>query len=86
MIVLAFFVSLYLLGSNFVIGFLSNKEGFLVRDQECFEDGVGVNAEEQLLQNQRKLCLVNQLSTAPGTQAHQRRKTKADKSGIFASS
>ena len=86
MIVLAFFVSLYLLGSNFVIGFLSNKEGFLVRDQECFKDGVGVNAEEQLLQNQRKLCLVNQLSTAPGTQAHQRRKTKADKSGIFATS
>ena len=67
MIVLVFFVSLYLLGSNFVIGFLSNKEGFLVRDQECFKDGVGVNAEEQLLQNQRKLCLVNQLSTAPGT-------------------
>ena len=43
------------------------KEGFLVRDKECFKDGVGVNAEEQLLQNQRKLCLVNQLSTAPGT-------------------
>ena len=60
-------MSLYLPGSDFVIGFLSNKEGFLVRDQECFKDGVGVNAEEQLLQNQRKLCLVNQLSTAPGT-------------------
>ena len=42
------------------------KEGFLVRDKECFKDGVYVNAEEQLLQNQRKLCLVNQLSTAPG--------------------